>query len=77
MNKLTEIEVGRLHYKLDDSGFWVNQYPTDPMSATVTSGELWHILESSLVGGQELVRKVEERIEYIKDCMNKLEIKNG
>lgn len=37
---MKEIKLGKMHYVEDPSGFWVSVNPTDPMSATVTKGEL-------------------------------------
>lgn len=59
-----EIKAGsQFWYKLDPkSGFWINQLPADPMSATVTFGELKYMIKDAIEGGLEMITKISSRI---------------
>lgn len=71
---MKEIKFGQgFWYVLDDrSGFWINQYPSDPMSATITQGELAHILEFHIERGKETVIKVQDRVKEMEELVIKL-----
>jgi len=72
MSKPTEIKIGKLHYKLEESnGFWTAQFQTDPMSATITDGELIYLVQDAIDGGNTLIAKIANRIseleQFVKD----------
>lgn len=61
---MNEVKYGnKFHYKFQpESGFWVSQLPTDPMSATVTIGELCYIINDAKKALSELIDKANIRV---------------
>lgn len=65
---MNEIKLNKFHYKLNpQSGFWVSQLPTDPMSATVTIDELCYMLRDSVNEIKKIVTKIECRITEVEN----------
>jgi len=54
------------YYREDDDGFWVAEFNTDPMSATLTPSELGLLLKHQIKVGTSLLGKVERSLEELK-----------
>lgn len=73
--RLTQVKIGeRFHYLRDPvSGFWINQFPADPMSATLTSKELASLVRDNVKHGEDLIKKMHGRIGELVSIVLELE----
>ena len=71
---MNEIKWGKtFHYKKDSQGFWIAQFETDPMSATITQYELIAILQDQVIQGRKILADVGKRLDNIEQDIKTLE----
>ena len=70
---LKEIKFGSTHFILDEaSGFWLNPKATDPMSATLSPGEVEYILEEAVASGRKYLVTFEQRVRDLEKTLELL-----